>query len=1066
MSVSSLSRPNQQRRTQLGTDFALLLKETVQEHLRRFMSRQRGSGKTLEVQAEVVQDAVNTYLKLRSSTPGTFGGEEATLIIPIPRKNEFGNWVIGDRNDRALCPFMVVTDGQPKHLTYEQMILTLLSCNVEELFPDQGRRNNLDKILWGFGQGRGRLAMGLCQRFLNQALFNALPLSGMPMQDWAMNHRLMIFDPAFDKLRPDAKLAYQKRKNELLFPWSSIGLSDGAAAVNNHILQTDLRQYTAFGSRHHNPIRNLYSTLGMQGEEKALVVSERMVELEKQGISRGGWNWLTVFLDLPLDFEDQILVSRRHAGKQVSCHRSFTIFGSEEANIGDTVLKGTTLGINEDGSPVIFDVDCDHAKVIECKDGVVPFDGNDQPVRIVTLEVVYSFKEGFKITNQHGNKGIVILEDLGTMQDPVRGEVPIDVIVSARSIQKRKNFGQVLEALATSIHGPDIRQVIPDQLEVSQTDLEEALRRAGRAEDGTCLVRTPWGEFRTLTGWVHWGVTKTPEEQLWEEEDTWDTNQRGLRTRGSKVSTIELKALTTLLGPGSAVVQEILSYRQGVPEIKELLAVLEGMRGKYRMELPVVEADTFVYLPSGLGTFHTPEQLIGTLADELMYPQGCYLQLPFKLRIEVPLDRWKSEIKEGLAEEGNAYAEAGFRVFEMDKLLVPGFSLRQPWIHPTGKLGVSDIATFLNQILEGIDRLKRGEIKATQLSATVYKYIHYVGQSLSTKIGKISQYLMAVRYPWSSKATAVLGRDLEANWVEIHSSMAKSLQVETGDYVLVERFPCLGFMSTRIQRVRVTDDPECRYVIRVSGNSLVSMNLDFDGDVIYLMSFRTEGAKKELAENFANPHPDIKQVLDSMNARKVPITRAMSLPELELQSFPRLTPETHAELNATSLAVKIWTGPVIALCYNLMRIAEANFPYEDRKSHINIEVFLDRVGNSVFSQKHGIKSLREECVEAVCLADADALVKLGFPARESHTLCQVIRNHARKVGIRSNAELRTHYQRHLDEGRSNIINTIVRKCHRAYFATRAQLHPLDMLEYLEDEPKDLVSYLIKDGLAK
>lgn len=1047
-------------------NFPLFLQTTAKEHLRRFNSRMKSSGRVLDMAVQVRQDEVNTFLTLRSARQGFLNGETGTLIIPRPRKNEFGNWIIGDRNDRALCPLMIVLNGQPQHVTYEEMVGTLLSSNVEELFPEQGKRNYFDKIMWSFSKGQGRVAVGMCQRFLNQSIFNSLPLSGTSMQDWAMNHRLMIFDPIFETLRPEEKLAYQKRKNELLFPWSSIGLSDGAAAVKNYILQADLRKYTAFGNRHHNPIRNLYSTLGMKGEEKPLIISKSMSGLEEQGISRGGWNWMTVFLDLPLNFEDQILVSRRHAGKKVTDYRSFIVFGEESVVLGDSILKDRILGMNEDETPVVFDIDCDHAKVVEVKNGVVPFDGNDQPVRIVTLEVVYSFKEGFKITNQHGNKGIVILEDLGMVHDPKRGEVPIDVIVSARSVQKRKNFGQILEALATLIHGPERRFIVPDDTEVSQEQVEKSLVSAGYSKEGSSKISTSWGEFDTLCGWIHWGVTKAPEEQLWEKKDTWAENQRGLRTRGNKLSTVELKALTTLFGAGSKVVGEILSYQQGLGEVQELLQILDSLRGNVQEELPVVSPESFVYIPTGMGTFHSMEGLAGTLADEHMYPQGCYLQLPITLRMEVPLERWKNPIREIIVGEENAYGNEGCKVYEIDRLLIPSFSLRQPWRHPTGKFGLSEVTTVLNQILENIDLLQRGEIKPAQLSALIYKYLHNIGRSLSTKSGKISSYLMSVRYPHSSKATAVLGRNLEANWVEIHKDMARDLNVQTGDYILVERFPCLGFMSVRIQRVRVTDDVECKYVIRVSGNSLVSMNLDFDGDVIYVMSFHTEAAKEELQANFHNPHPRIKEVLETMNGKKVPITRSMNLQEMSLKSFAPLTPEEHANLNETSLAVKLYTGPVIALCYNLMRIVEGSFSYQDRETHINIEVFLDKVGNSVFSQKHGIRSLREECTEAVCLADSQGMVRLGFPEKESEKLCQAIRISAAKLGVRNNTELKAHYERHIKEGRSSIINAIVRRFHKSYFATRSNLHPLDLLEHLDSKPNDLASFLIQESLRK
>lgn len=1041
-------------------NFPTILKLTFEDHLRRLNSRLRGGGKALDLTIEAEETALNSVVTLRTKD------ETASLVVPRVRKNKCGNLVIGDRNDRAVCPFMLVLDGQPQHVSYEQLILAMLSLNMEELFPEQGKRNQVDKILWAFTQGRGRLAVALCQRFLNLRLFNALPLSGTSMQDWAMNHRMMIFDPIFDKLRPDETLEYQRRKNELLFPWSSIGLSDGAAATRNYILQQDLKKYTAFGIRHHNPIRNLYSTLGMKGEEAPLVISESAAQLEDQGIKRGGWNWMTAFVDLPLNFEDQILVSRRHAGKTVTYERSFTIFGEEAVQVGDNILKGRVIGVNEDDSPVVFEIDCDHAEVVEVKDGDVPFDGKDQPVRIVMLRVVYTFKEGFKVTNQHGNKGIVILEDLGTVHDPVRGEVPIDVIVSARSVQKRKNFGQILEALSTLVHGTEKRMIVPDDIQVSTEQVEKSLEKAGYPKEGTCHVNTPWGEFDTICGWVHWGVTKTPEEQLWEKKDVLATNQRGLRTRGNKVSTIELKALTTLLGPGSKAVKEILSYRQGADEVREYLDIVRGMAGLYRDTLPTVEADAFVYSPAGMGTFHALEQLVGTVSDEEMFPQGCYLQLPFRLLVSIPDDRSKG-ILETIASE-NAYEQmgAGARFFEFDRILIPSAELRQPWRHPTGKFGLSDLSTQLNQILEAIDRLKHGEIKEAQVSTLVFRYLHNVSRSLSLKTGKISQYLMAVRYPWSSKATAVLGRDLEENWVEIHKDMARDLKVDTGDYVLIERFPCLGFMSTRIQRVKVTDDPEAKYVIRVSGNSLVSMNLDFDGDVIYIMSFRSDGAKAELKENFHNPHPRVAEVIHQLNNKKTPMTRAMNLQEMEIKSFEDMTPEEHADLNATSLAVKLWTGPVIALCYNLMRLVEGNIPYTDREAHINIEVLLDKVGNSVFSQKHGVKSLREECVEAVCLADVKALTALGFPEKETQQLCGIIRKYAAKLGVRTDEELRAHYQRHVEEGRSNIINTIVRRFHRTYFATRSNLHPIDMLEHLDSEPRDLVGYLVRQGLEQ
>ncbi len=1028
------------------------------EAVTRLNSGLRGGGRHLDLKIETEQDETNYFLTFRSTD------EKGTLVIPRAIKNKYGNTILGDSNcHRALCPFMIVTNGQAQHVSFDELISVLLSENIEELFPAQGKRSFLNKILHGFLDERGQLAVSMCQRFLNLTLFNALPLSGTPLQDWAMNRRLMIFDPIFEKLPPADKLEYQIRKNELLHPYSSIGLSDGAAATRNYILEDDLKKYAAFGCHHHHPIRNLYSTLGMQGPEPAQVISASMAGLEKQGISRGGWNWITAFMDTPETFEDQILVDLRHANKQVAERRSFTIFGEETVTLGDTLLRDRVIGINSDDSPVCFEIDCDYAKVVEIRDGVVPFDGLEEPVRIVTVEVTYSFKEGFKLTNQSGNKGIVALRDLGTVE--IAGKtVPIDVMVSARSVQKRKNFGQILEAMTSLITPEGERVVVADEVQVRVEDVEASLVAHGLPSDGAFDITTPWGKFRTMVGRVHWGVTKTPEEQLWRKKDVLATNQRGLRTRGNKFSAVEFKALTTLLGPGSKVVEEILSHQQGVGEVRELMNVLESLRGNYLPNIPVVEPETYVYLPAGMGTFYEESNLVGTVADEEVYPQGCYLQLPFTLQVRIPIDRFKSSIEETIAGR-NAYESEDCRVFETDRIYIPSAALRQPWKHPTGKYGLSDIATLLNQVLEVIDRLKYNEVKETLVAATIYKYYHHITRGLASKSGKVNQYLMSVRYPWSTKATAALKSTLPENYIEIHRGMGDDLGVVDGDYVLVERFPCLGFMSTRIQRVLVTDDPQCKYVIRASGNSLCSMNLDFDGDVIYVMSFHTEGALLELKENFHNPHPRVKEVLDELNGRKTPTTRTMSLQEMKIQTFKTLSPEEHAQVNGTSLAVKLWTGPVIALCYGLMRIVEGRLPYQAREGHINVEVFLDKVGNSVFAQKHGTKSLREECVEAVCLADAGAMVDLGFPMKESLELCAIIRERAAKLGVRTDAELAEHYRCHVEDGSSSIVSAIVRRNHKAYFATRSSMHPIDFMEHLEADPADLASYLIQRSLS-
>ena len=120
--------------------FATILKLTVEDHLRRMNSRLRGAGKALELSVDVREDALNICVELHVKD------QTGTLVIPRLRENQYGNYVIGDRSERAVCPFMVVLDGTPQHITYEKMILAMLSLNMEDIFPTQGKRNHVDKI--------------------------------------------------------------------------------------------------------------------------------------------------------------------------------------------------------------------------------------------------------------------------------------------------------------------------------------------------------------------------------------------------------------------------------------------------------------------------------------------------------------------------------------------------------------------------------------------------------------------------------------------------------------------------------------------------------------------------------------------------------------------------------------------------------------------------------------------------------------------------------------------------------------------------------------------------------
>jgi len=155
--------------------------------------------------------------------------------------------------------------------------------------------------------------------------------------------------------------------------------------------------------------------------------------------------------------------------------------------------------------------------------------------------------------------------------------------------------------------------------------------------------------------------------------------------------------------------------------------------------------------------------------------------------------------------------------------------------------------------------------------------------------------------------------------------------------------------------------------------------------------------------------------------------------------------------------VKSHTGPVIALAYNLMRIVEKNVPYDRVEEHANLELLLDFLGNTVFKQKHGIKSLQEEATDAICTANVDEMVRLGFDRRPSQMLCDLIRKEAASTGIRN---LVSYHEFIKKNGGSKIINRIVRMKNKVYFATRAKLGPFKLLEHLQEKPVDLPSFMM------
>jgi len=156
--------------------------------------------------------------------------------------------------------------------------------------------------------------------------------------------------------------------------------------------------------------------------------------------------------------------------------------------------------------------------------------------------------------------------------------------------------------------------------------------------------------------------------------------------------------------------------------------------------------------------------------------------------------------------------------------------------------------------------------------------------------------------------------------------------------------------------------------------------------------------------------------------------------------------------------VKSHTGPVIALAYNLMRILENSDIKDNQKTNVAIEVFLDKVGNSVFKQKHGVKSLHDIVIDAICMADVDMLIEHGFHRGTSTIICNIIKAKAKELGVR---DVRSYHMWAIAKGRSKLINRIVRQQNKIYFASRAALEGCALLEHLKSPAVDWPSHMLK-----
>lgn len=987
-----------------------------------------------------------------------------SLEIPLPVITEKGLRLLKNKDvTRVLCDFWVERDQ--KRLNFHKIVESLLCEDVNVIIPSQMSGAPLiHKIVKSFGKDQVSYMVNCTQKIINDVI-NAMPLHETDMNSWAMNHRLIIIDPIFESIsEPNKKLDYHVKKNEkyhLKFGWTAIGLSDGVLADKNVILTTNLRNLTPFGE-YHNPQRNLYSTLGMKGDEEPRIRSKSAQNLMDKGITRKGWNLVTAVLDTSLNFEDQILVDNSLREYFHTVTKRFLVYGTKvKVKKNQKVKTGDTIGFADDNHPVRMTLKCDEAKISNVRRDVANLGGDPVEIVVVTVEGKRFMKDGSKFSNMHGNKGVIRFTDLGYTIDPKTGEsTKIQVMISGDSINRRKNFGQLIELFANKINPGKDPIVVEDNYFLEKNKLENVLEKNGFPEDGTSMISTYCGDHSAIVGEIFWGVIKDPEDQMWDDEKTEITNNRELRTSGLKFSHVEMKALTTRFGPGNPLLKEIIAQSQGVEILQDEINILKSAKGELPAGYPVIDVKDVGYVDVNSGIFHTLDEIKGTIVDDEFFSEGFILRLPCYFQVIVENENIEDFIM-GLPQE--VQGNGGKTEYLYNSIFIPNALLRRCWRHGSGKWGLNTIGLYINHIVSSCHLfIATGDTNAQMdIMRAVARYFLNVSRSMGTKTGEISTYGMSIRYKNAARATAALSDDLPRNTIQIHRNMANKLKVKTGDVVIAERFPCLGFVSIRPQYVDVTDDPQCRLVIRSSGNSLCSMNLDFDGDTLFIASFSNPDSIEALHKEMKNPNEICEAAIEQINSKKVPVLKEMSLDDFDIHRFPTPTNDEHAELVRKATGVKSHTGPVIALAYNLMRIVEKNVPYTNVKEHVNLELLLDFLGNTVFKQKHGIKSLQEEATDAICTADVDEMIKLGFDREPSQLLCDLVTKEAYSIGIRN---LKSYHVKVKESGGSKIINLIVRRKHKIYFASRSLLGPFKLLKHLEAKAVDLPSFLLAHTL--
>jgi len=1019
-------------------------------------------------------------------TVSTDHGVVSSFSIPIPYEAH-GCWFI--KTNQTKRPIGLFLDMVKEvELSYDQVISKLLLEPINgNIIPDiiDGKKVCLiTQLVDGAVNDNIHVVIKNITSVISK-FCSVFPIHVTLFNSYVMNRRVFCIDPVWREIvsKPKEVLDYQVDKNTTWFPkgYTSLGLAD-QSLTDNYLLKMDLRLVSPYGVPYFNPQRNLYSTLGMKGKEEPWILTETEVQLKAKGVERHGFNLWTLFYDVPNVYEDQILVSKDLI-EYITIQKTYNYvcFGQVDVMKHDQIHQGDVLSISEDGEMKRFNEPCLSAEVVTCKEIDTVVGGMKMKATYITIKSNHKLCDGWKFTNRHGNKGIVRVADLGTAIDPVTGEQrPIDLVVSAKTINKRKNVSQIVEILHNLVNIHDnysAGDVVLTKPVHTIESLRDILVSKGYNADGATdctlgevgmLIDTtnpivngsdnfiePNKNVRGIFGPMFWGVIKLPEVNVWDNSDLKKKDSNGIQEKGQKMGVVEFRAINFRFGNKSTpILKELISYTNGNDPLQELYKILESRKGVYTERIPSSHwIENIKSLDVNGRTVFTIDEIKDTVCDENFLPAGGYLRLPVTFQTANPTPGSQESFHEGRPYYN--HGDMGFSsVHNTNNIYIPPAEMRKCWRHECGMFGMNDIGAMINNIVlisqkpNASTTNDGGLYLQNQLYSSIGSYYRHINELIGSKDGAIANWAMSVRSPFSCKATATLSTTIPFGCVEIHTSLAKMIGTEHNEIVIIERYPLLGFMGILPVKVLVTDDEECRWTIRVGHNSLTSAGLDFDGDTVYITALKSLKAKAVITAEWHNPDPECWAALYELNFKKgTPMMKGMTLLDYNCVPHPHLTNELHAGFVEKNTGVKVQTGIVIASMYNVMRILETENPVMSRKTAVNVEKFIEKAGQSVFSQKHGAKSLCDIVIEALALADDQALIDAGFERDAVTVICDTIRLKQKMLGVKSLQYYHEHQGKNFP-----FLNKVVKLHNPMYYLARTENVPnsIDILNIVDN----------------